>query len=232
MDNPKFLTELEVKIRDMLTELESESIDGKARDLFDKFKIIAYKLALKRYLTSFKILSKIEEKIENALSKEDEEIPTDVLISFHKTLTKSIDILNSQIRFLFPAKLPEDLQEEYSEINNIELDEENEAIGIRKILYSQIKDMLKAIKKVRKDMETYDNQSLEYWKAQNSYIELNSKLIDLIARLDKLNEADKDNEVQLTMEEILEVYEELEEIENKEEKEIEEEWKKQTSQSS
>jgi hypothetical protein len=212
--NPKLITELTVEAQKMLTELEA--LDKEARDITDKFKLVAYRLTLKRYLSMLQILADAEEKIANAIRETDD---VEYVVSAYKALLKGIDILNSQLRALYPARLlnmSSDMQAEVNELSSL-----IESGDVKTVILKKMREILELSKKVKYDMAVYDNQSIEYWKALNTYLELTGKFVDLVNKYKDLV-SENETEVVLTVEEILQMYEEIEDLKEKDEQELEE----------
>ena len=228
-DKEKKLTvfqDIEVKLKEFMIELDSFEENVDYRDFVQHFKVLAYKLSLKRLFLIIKVLKKIEERLEVEVNKIEN---IKELMNVYKSLVKGLDLLNSQLRFFFPSKLSEDYNQQLQEAESVlsDLVDEEGNVNTKKLILFKIRDMLRLIVRIRKDMDLFDSGSVDYWKAQNSYLELTNKLVDLVKTLEKIKEGEADTEVELTMEEILEAYKEISEFEEKELPEIEEKWEKQ-----
>jgi hypothetical protein len=220
--------DLEVKLKEFMTELDSLDDDTDYRDLNQFFKVLAFKLSLKRLFIIIKTLKKIEERLEVEV-----DVIEDIgeLMNVYKSLVKGMDLLNSQLRFFFPSKLSKEYNEQLQEVDSVLsglIDEEGN-VNTKNIVIYNIRDILKSIVRIKKDMSLFDSGSVDYWKAQNSYLELLNKLMELVKTLEKIKEQENSNEVELTIDEILEAYNEIKEFEEEELSEIEEKWKKQKS---
>jgi hypothetical protein len=219
------LQDLEVKVKEFMVELDSLEDNEDFRDITQSFKVYAYKLTLKRLFLLINILKKIEERLEIEVEAIED---VNELMTVYKSLVKGMDLINSQLRFFFPSKLSEEVKQDEQIISEIISEDGN--VNTKKLLVFKIKDLLSIITRIRKDMDLFDSGSVDYWKAQNSYLELTAKLIDYVKALEKLEEQENNQEVELTIEDILNAYKEIEELEEKEIEKIEENWNKQRQQ--
>ena len=211
------LTDLEKQVKDMSNELENLPEDENGRNLQDNFKLLAYRLTLKRILLNISLLEKIENKLKE-IDLNGKKIKD--ITDLHKSLTKSLDSLATQMRSFYPSRISN---------NEKEIDEKfkDNELSQRSVVEMMIMNLIKDLTKLRNDMNNYDVTSIEYWKMVNSYTNLMEKLDSFLVKLRQIKEEDPDKNKRLTLEEVKEAYNDFKYMTKKEQKKVMDKWNSQ-----
>jgi len=224
IDGEEFKTsEIEEGLEKLKDLLQKKDVD---LDKIEEFKSIAYNLSLQRYLSQIEIFKSIEQEIKESL-KSNAEVPKAILDTY-RSLCKGADLLHRDLRVFLPS-MSDDNGDTVEDVIKEVMDNETNEINMKGVLIFQIKEILRNIARLRKQLSIYDIKSIEYWKISNSYNQYLDKLVSLVKMLDKLNEGEKENDDEngLSIAELLETVKQIEKQKEQDLKVIEENWSKQ-----